>query len=250
MRAFLDTCVRAGVDFLLPPTCGACRGVVAGSGALCAACWGKLTFITPPFCARCGVPFTVSLHGENEAEELLCASCLTDPPAFERARAALVYDRMSRSLIGRFKYHDQTALLPTLLPWLERAGRDLRPGVDLLLPVPLHRWRLWRRKYNQAALLARALAKVWGVPVSLQGVLRTRLTPPQVGLKAEARALNVEGAFRAARREVEGKTLLLIDDVFTTGSTLKACADALRTAGAREVRVLTLARVVQPGGLM
>lgn len=242
MRAgFAVSALSALTNFLLPPTCGVCRTVVMEQGALCPACWQRLSFIAEPCCACCGVPFDVPMAAGE-----LCAACLTEPPPFSRARAALVYDEASRRLIGRFKYRDQTFLLPTLLPWLERAARDLAGGVDGIVPVPMHRWRLWRRTYNQAALFARALGKRLEIPVSLEGLVRVRHTLPQVGLDAAARQKNVQSAFRARTSKVAGKTLLLVDDVHTTGATLQACTVELLKQGAREVRVLTLARVVRP----
>ncbi len=227
------------MDFILPPTCGLCREVVATPGALCAACWRGMSFLARPWCNGCGMPF--DLAAEPDA---LCALCLSDPPPYEKARAALAYDERCRKLIGHFKYSDQTHLLPTLLPWLERAARELLP-VDVIIPVPLHRWRLLRRKYNQAALLALGLGKSLSIPVELLMLQRARATRPQVGMKREQRLKNVRDAF-AVTRDVKGRTVLLVDDVLTTGATLEACSEALLQAGAQAVRVVTLARVNRP----
>lgn len=226
----------AAADFLLPALCGLCGARTDQSGALCAACWGKLNFISAPYCDCCGAPF--SLPSEPG---LICAACLTNPPVYTKARAALVYDDVGRKLVSQFKYGDKLHLLPTFAPWLQRAAADLLPGVDVLMPVPLHWTRLWRRRFNQAALLARTL----GLPVDVYTLVRARRTKRQVGMTREQRLQNVKAAF-AVRGDVGGKTILLVDDVHTTGATLAACSAVLLAAGASEVRVLTLAKVVRP----
>lgn len=231
--------IKSAVDFVLPPTCGLCREVVSQTGALCGTCWRDMNFMAPPWCAGCGMPFD-----GPAAPDALCAPCLTAPPPYEKARAALAYDERCRKLIGHFKYSDQTHLLPTLLPWLERAAAELLP-VDVIVPVPMHRLRLLRRKYNQSALLAIALGKSFAVPVELMTLRRIRATRPQVGMKREQRLKNVRDAF-AVRGDIKNKTVLLVDDVLTTGATLEACSEALLKAGARSVRVATLARVNRP----
>lgn len=225
---------------MLPPLCGLCREPVADTGALCAACWRGAAFLSAPWCASCGVPFSLPMPADT-----LCGLCLTEPPPYTKARAALAYDDTSRALIGRFKYGDQLHLLPTLTPWLVRAAADLLP-VDVVIPVPLHRWRLLRRTYNQAALLARAVGQGLEVPVELLTLQRQKATRPQVGMKREERLRNVRDAF-VVTGKVGGKTILLVDDVLTTGATLEACSRVLLDAGAKEVRVLTLARVNRPG---
>ncbi len=227
------------MDFILPPTCGLCREVVAEPGALCSTCWREVSFLSAPWCECCGVPF-----GLPTEPGTLCALCLSAPPLYVKARTAMSYDDTCRKLIGRFKYSDQTNLLPTLTPWLLRAVRELLP-VDVIIPVPLHRWRLLRRKYNQSALLARAVGEALTIPVELLTLQRQRSTRPQVGMKREERLKNVRDAF-VVTGAVAGKTVLLVDDVLTTGATLEACSETLLAAGASEVRVLTLARVIKP----
>lgn len=239
LATWLKENARQAVDFILPPTCGLCREVVAQPGALCPSCWRSVSFIAAPWCGCCGVPFGTAIE-----EGTLCAPCLSAPPPYGKARAAMAYDETSRKLVSRFKYSDQTNLLPTLVPWLVRAAQELLP-VDVIVPVPLHRWRLLRRKYNQAALLALAVGDELGLPVDLFTLQRRRHTKPQVGMKREARLKNVRDAF-VVTGNVTGKTVLLVDDVLTTGATLEACSEALLNAGAAEVRVLTLARVIRP----
>lgn len=229
------------LNFLLPPTCGMCRTIIHEQGALCSTCWQKLNFISAPYCQCCGKPFSTTLKSEKNQH---CTHCLTQSPPFTMARAALVYNGPSRLLVTRFKYKDQTQLLPTLLPWMERAGHDLKDNLDLIIPVPMHRWRLWRRTFNQAALLAQALSKSFSCPISWTGLKRTRHTRPQVGMTAKERSRNVKNVFAANPDKIKNKCILLVDDVYTTGATLRACTRELLKQGASEVRVLTLARVV------
>jgi ComF family protein len=171
------------------------------------------------------------------------------PPAFSRARSAFVYDAASRALVLTLKHAGRTDALAAYGRWMARAGGELLTGADALIPVPLHAGRLRKRRFNQSLLLARSLAKASGVPVAAHALARVRDTSTQGGLSAKGRARNVAGAFqvRARRRgEVEGKRLILVDDVHTTGATLSACARALNRAGAADVSAITLARVVKP----
>ena len=211
---------------------------------MCAACWRELTFIVPPLCGQCGFPFDI-----DEGDGALCGACWRDPPPFDRARAALVYDAHSRQLPLAFKHGDRIEAAGAFGRWLARVGVDLLDARAILAPVPLHRWRLWRRRYNQAALLARAAADCAGRPVVADLLQRRRATPSQAGLSPAQRRRNVAGAFRVRRRHaglVRGAHVVLIDDVMTTGATLSSCARALRRAGAERVDAITLARVVRP----
>jgi len=190
----------------------------------------------------CGMPFDFALEAGN-----LCAACLRARPPFSRARAAMRYDEHSSRLIFRLKYQDDTRLAAVFAPWLAGAGRELLQSADALVPVPLHYWRFLGRRYNQAALLARALSRHTGLPLLPDALERVRATAQQTGLSARQRAKNVRGAFRAHPRRahhIQGKSLVLLDDVFTTGATLRACTRALLAAGAAGVSVLTLAKRV------
>ncbi len=232
------------LDALLPPRCLACRRPVATLGALCAGCWEGVEFVAPPFCVCCGFPFAF-----DPGAGALCGACSRAPPAFDRARSVMRYDAASRGLVLGFKHGDRTDGAPAYAAWLARAGAELLETAALIAPVPLHRIRLFTRRYNQAALLCHALGRESGLPVVPDLLLRRRNSPSQGRLSAAARRRNVAGAFAvtpARRARLEGRRVLLVDDVMTPGATVSACAKALRRGGAAAVDVLVLARVVRP----
>jgi len=235
------------LDALLPQRCLCCGVIVDSAGAICPDCWKGLAFLAEPTCHQCGIPFPYEMP-----DGTVCAACTAHPPAFDRARAAFEYDDASRPLITQFKYGDQTDRAPAFGRMLLRVARPLLGVADLIAPVPLHRWRLIARRYNQAALLSSALARESGVPLVIDLMVRRRSTPPQVGMSARARQRNVAGAFSigpADKAVVADKRVLLVDDVFTTGATVEECAKVLRRAGAAGIDVVTLARVIRPKSL-
>lgn len=239
------------LDWLLPARCPLTGDPVERQGMIAPAAWAALRFVAPPQCASCGIPLLwADESGDKTAENLTlkCTDCLTEPPPFVAARAALVYDDASRKLILGFKHADQTYAVKTFVPWLVRAGDEFWGHDPLIVPVPLHRWRLLRRRYNQAALLAHGLARVTGRVCIPDLVLRIRATPIQGHLKAGERARNVHKAFAVNPRHagtVKNRHVVLVDDVLTTGATVCECTDALLKAGAASVNVLTIARAVK-----
>lgn len=238
----LKKTAATALDWLLPPLCPATGEAVDAHGMVAPEYWSQLRFIRKPHCPQCAIPFAFEMEGES----LICAACLDNPPRFRHARAALVYDDASRTLVLRFKHGDQLQAVRTLSPWMETAGADVIAGADIIMPVPLHRWRFLKRRYNQAALLAWWIGKSQGKAVAVDGLVRLKSTPPQGHLDRKDRAANVKGVFRANPKiDVTGKTVLLIDDVMTTGSTMNECADALLAAGAVAVDVLVAARAVR-----
>jgi ComF family protein len=239
--------LRPLLDVGLPPLCPACREPVRDAGGLCATCWSRLNFITRPYCERLGIPFAF-----DPGPGILSMQAIADPPAYARARAAVRFDDVARALVHALKYGDRLDLVPTLGRWMASAGHELLADADALVPVPLHWRRLWARRFNQSAALAHAIAaaaavSAVNVPVTTTALKRTRATRSQVGLSKSERAQNIQGAFRvpaAARAEIVGRRLVLVDDVLTSGSTVDACARALLRAGAAQVEVLVFARVV------
>lgn len=241
MQAITDTLTRIAND-LLPPRCPACGATTDSYSAVCAACWSKLNFIEPPCCAACGLPFELA-----QVQGSLCAACIAAPPAFAPLRAVLAYDEGSQGMILRFKFADATHCAPTFAGWMARTGADLLDGADWLVPVPLHHWRLFSRRYNQAGLLATGISRLSGVPAAPLALRRTRPTARQSRLSRAQRTRNVSGAFAVAKPwadRLRGSKVVLIDDIATTGATLAACARALKTVGDIDISSITLARRV------
>ena len=234
---------RALLDVLLPPQCVTCEQPVGAPGQFCAACFGKTVFIGSPCCSACGAAFGAAEAGGLDR---LCEPCVTRRPLWGQARAALRYDDQARRIVLPFKYGDRTELAGALAPMMVRAGATLLARADLVVPVPLHRRRLLARKYNQAALLARAVSRLSGVPAVLDGLQRVRATAPLGPMSPEARRAALEGAFSVASRRqprLRDARILLIDDILTTGATAEACTAVLLQAGAGGVDVLAAARV-------
>ncbi|GAA4018155.1 ComF family protein [Sphingomonas swuensis] len=221
------------LDFSLPPRCAGCGDIVAEVDLFCNACWGQLRFLTGG-CSRCGVPLA-------PADDEVCGDCTAGKNALHRSRAALAYGEIPRGVAMRLKYGRKIALARTMAIYMKRPLADLSPNA-LLVPVPLHRWRLWQRGFNQAVLIARAL----GREVDPDLLRRVRATPRLKGLNPSQRKATVRGAFAVRPGEsLKNRDIILVDDVITTGSTAEACARALRKAGARQVELLAWARVLK-----
>ena len=248
LRGALDACrgawshaARLALDIALPTLCVACREPVDGEG-VCAQCWSKLSFIARPFCPKLGIPFVY-----DPGPELLSMEAIANPPAYARARAAVRYDDVAKTLVHALKYQDRTDLAPAMGRWMARAGQELLAEADWLIPVPLHWRRAWHRRYNQSGALARAIERQSGVKVRGELLGRVRATEQQVGLSRPQRASNVQGAFKVAAdrtADIQGRRVVLIDDVLTSGATTDACARTLLRAKAAQVDVLVFARVV------
>jgi len=238
----------AALDAVLPPQCLSCSGVTQTPRALCAACWANIVWLGAPLCACCGVPFEFDA-APGSSDGVLCAPCLSQRPAFVRARAVFQYNEASRGLVLAFKHADRTHGAPAFGQWLARAGAELLADADIVAPVPLHWTRLAWRRYNQAALLAHAVAQSSGRDCIPDLLKRTRRTPTQGERGRAARRRNVRRAFAVLERHrphLFGRRVVLVDDVFTTGATVEECARVLTENGAASVAVLTLARVVRP----
>jgi ComF family protein len=232
----------AAVGLVYPPTCIACQRATGLPQTLCAGCWTQVRFIERPYCERLGTPFAMDLGAP-----LLSPAAIADPPVFRRARAVAQYDGVARALVHRLKYGDRLDLVQALGAMMARAGAELLAEADVIVPVPLHRWRLWRRRFNQAMALSAVVSRRSGVPCDPFLLARVKATRPQVGLTRPQRQENLQGAFRVpaeAKPRVEGKRVLLVDDVLTTGSTANAASRVLLRSGAASVDVLAFARVV------
>ena len=235
--------LRNVVDAIYPPSCLACKAETTTASGLCAACWADTGFIAGLTCRACGLP----LPGDA-ADDAYCDTCLQSPPAFLNGRAAMLYQGGGRRLALALKHGDRQDMARPLAKWMAKAGKDLLEQCDLIAPVPLHWRRLFFRRYNQSAELARHVGRFANRPFIPDLLIRKRATPSQDGLDRAARFANQAEAFRLNPHQaakMEGKRIVLVDDVMTTGATLSACAETCLAAGAQQVDVLVLARVAK-----
>jgi ComF family protein len=243
LDSFRDRLVR----LLVPPTCLACHRPLERAGALCPPCWAEIDFIDAPICDRLGIPLPFDTR-RAPGEVMLSAAAVATPPPYDRARAVGHYTGTLRRLLQSLKYGDRHDLVGLMGRWLLRAGGEHLATADVVVPVPLGRARLIARRYNQAALLSAEVARLAGIPHAPRAMVRRRNTPTQVGLTREQRQRNVAGAFEVPplrRSMLEGRRIVLVDDVVTTGATVAAATRALRRAGAGEVTVLTVGLVTE-----
>lgn len=232
------------LDLLYPPLCLGCDKAVTHADALCPDCFRKLRPITAPLCPVLGLPFEVSLGPDARSAE-----AIADPPPFNRARSAVLYNDVARALVSRLKYGDRPEIARFCARLIAQAGHELWGEDAVLVPVPLHRTRQFSRRYNQSTELARALSRLTGIPSDPALVSRRKKTRQQVGLSGDARQRNVAGAFQARTDlavRLRGRRAIIVDDVMTTGATVKSVTRALKAGGAEHIDVVTFARVTGP----
>jgi ComF family protein len=230
---------RTVLDFALPARCGGCGTIVDNVDSFCTDCWRQIEWLGTGGCRVCGLPLQ-----STDAE--ICGACLAKPPRLERMRAAVAYGDISRAIAIRLKHARKVALARTMARYMAPLVAETEEE-RILIPVPLHRGRLWKRGFNQSVIVARELSRRLNVPLSANALKRVKSTPPLKGLNMLQRRRTVSGAFRAnPNANIRGRAVILVDDVLTTGSTADACARALKRAGAARVELVSWARVIRP----
>lgn len=241
----VGACLKMLPERIFPVLCEGCDSPVSQTGTLCGTCWREVRFLEAPLCPVMGTPFS-----HDFGAHFLSAEAIAEPPPFRRLRSVACHDGSARHAGISLKYYDRLDLAPWMARWMQRAGQELLEDCDVIIPVPLHRKRLWKRRYNQAAELARVLARLSGKAYAPTALKRIKDTRQQAELSQSERLRNVAGAFQVPENDrisVQGRIVLLIDDVYTTGATVKAACRALLKAGAAEVDVLTFGRVLPAG---
>lgn len=230
------------LDIIFPPCCISCGENVNESGTICHKCWGEINFISDPQCNICGFPFDFEISNNP-----ICAACAKEKPHFSKARAVFLYDDSSKKMVTSFKYTDRIENRKAYAKWMARIGENLIADADFLIPVPIHLRKLISRKYNQAGLLAQEISKISGKKTVTNALIRKKHTIKQASLNRRIRFQNISGAFNVNDKFstiLEGKRILLIDDVITTGATADECAKILKKARVANVDVLTLAKTI------
>jgi len=242
IRFFLSSIVQNVLDFIFPSTCPCCDKTIESNNLFCDTCFHQITFIKKPMCYRCGQPLPIEITNKK----VLCSDCLKKRPLFDLARAVFIYDYVSKDCILKLKYADRMEYAYPLVELLHQAGGELFEKTDIIMPVPMHWRRKLLRKYNQADLLGRLLAKKEHLLYSSNNLLRARYTQVQENKTISERNKNVKDAFCVKYPEkIKNKSILLVDDVLTTGATVNNCAKALKKEGAKAVYVLTVAKTLK-----
>ena len=236
------------IDFIFPPLCLNCQTELDAPNHLCSPCWQDITFLVEPLCHVKGTPLPYDINPFNNDQPTISADALANPPIYDQARSIAHYDGTMRALIHKFKYQDRHELTSLFATWLMHFGRTQLSRADLLIPVPLYKWRFWQRRFNQSAEIAKRLSTLSGIPCDVEPLIRTKKTRAQVGLSFKERQNNVRNAFYippSKVKAIENKTVILIDDVITTGATVNAAATKLKDSGVSSVIVLSLATVTK-----
>lgn len=226
---------------IFPKTCLICNKIIAG-GNFCVEDWNKLYFLQNPACSICFQPFEFKVD-----DQMTCGKCLQKHPEYFKALAVLNYDETSKTLITKFKYFDQTNLAKYFSELMFKQVKEILPDIDFIAPVPLHKFRIIKRKYNQSALLAKKIAALSNKKILFDLLIRIKNNKPQALLSQKARGTNVKGIFKVKEgycEGIKGKNILLIDDVITTGATVESCCKALKKSGVKRIYVLTLAKKI------
>jgi ComF family protein len=230
------------LNIILPPRCILCKKEIKEHPGVCSDCFKNIKFITEPICKSCGYPYEIDMELKKDFK---CPNCISQKYKFDLARSAIVYNDFSKSLVLPFKHNDRTYFAGVFARWLKTSDKDIFKDIDYIIPIPIHKFRLIKRGYNQSSILAKYLSKLVKIPVLYNAVIRTKNTKYQGGMQLRARKENVKAAFKTKSKEIKGKNILLIDDVFTTGATVNECAKILKKSGAEKVHVLTLMRVIK-----
>ncbi|WP_408647408.1 ComF family protein [Wolbachia endosymbiont of Pentidionis agamae] len=225
------------MNVVFAKTCANCECVVHSYEDLCNKCYSKINFLTKHYCNTCGVLIPGDI--------ITCGLCTTKQPPFITLKSVFGYDENSKNMIINLKFFDNLIYVKTYAKWMYNANQDMFQNADLIVPIPLHKLRLFKRKFNQSALLAQAISKLSKLPCDLFKIKRVCNTKPQSGLSLKQRQENLKKAFRVLNEKAfMNKSIVLIDDVITTGATIRSCAQEIMNSGAKEVRVLSLARTI------
>ncbi|MGL9717292.1 MAG: ComF family protein [Wolbachia sp.] len=229
--------LKKAANLLFPNVCVSCECIIDKNYDLCNECNKKINFLTKHYCNVCGVVIPDNIY--------MCGKCISNPPPFKELRSVFAYDQHSKNMIINFKFFDNLSYVKTYAKWMYQTNQDIFQNAEALIPIPLHKMRLFKRKYNQAALLAKELSKLSNSFYTPFAIRRLRHTTPQAGLSLKQREKNLKKAFKISDKEIiKNKIVILVDDVVTTGATVRSCSQEILNSGAREVRVLSLARTV------